>query len=110
MVKKLNFVKENKTIVRSSHLSLDMFIINCKGTKIKASPFKIAKIIDVNTPISTKTKKIIEQNNFVNNSLHIIGQQLNRIEEKIEKPTSSKIEKPLIDLPSQRKNLSLKTT
>ena len=41
MVKKSNFVKENKTIVRSSHLPLDMFIINCKGTEIKASPFKI---------------------------------------------------------------------
>ena len=48
---------------------------------------------------------------IVNNSLHIIGQQLDRIEEKVEKPTSSiKIEKPLIDLPSQRHNLSLKTT
>ena len=110
MVKKSNFVKEDKIIVRSSHPPLDTFIINCKGTEIKASPFKIAKIIDVNTPISTKTKKIIEQNNFVNNSLHIIGQQLNHIEEKIEKPTSSKTEKPLIDLPSQRQNLSLKST
>ena len=52
-----------------------------------------------------------KKKNFVNNSLHIIGQQLDRIEEKVEKPTSSiKIEKPLIDLPSQRHNLSLKTT
>ena len=65
MVKKSNFVKENKTVVRSSHLPLGMFIINCKGTEIKASLVKIAEIIDVNTSISTKTKKIIEQNNFV---------------------------------------------
>ena len=65
MVKKSNFVKENKTVVRSSHLPLGMFIINCKRTEIKASPFKIVEIIDVNTSISTKTKKIIEQNNFV---------------------------------------------
>ena len=57
-----------------------------------------------------KQKKIIEQNNFVNNSLHIIGQQLDCIEEKVGKPTSSKPEKPLIDLPSQRKKLSLKTS
>ena len=57
-----------------------------------------------------KKKKIIEQNNFINNSLHIIGQQLDQIEEKIEKPTSSKTEKPSIDLPSQRQTLSLKTT
>ena len=71
---------------------VNTFIINCKGIKINASPFKIAKIIDANTPISTETKKIIEQSNFVNNSLHIIGQQLDQIEEKIEKPTSSKTE------------------
>ena len=91
--KKSNFVKEDKTIVSSSHPPFHTFIINCKGTEIKASPFKIAEIIDVNTPISTETKKIIEQNNFVNNSLHIFGQQLDHIEEKIEKPTSSKTEK-----------------
>ena len=38
-----------------------MFIVNCKGTEIKASPFKIAEIIDVNTPIFTETKNIIEK-------------------------------------------------
>ena len=60
-------------------------------------------------PIETK-KKIIEQNNFVNNSLHIIGQQLDRIEEKVEKITFSKLEKPLIDLPSQKGKLRIKTS
>ena len=39
-------------------------------------PFKIA---DDQTPITS----IIEQNNFTNESLHIIGQQLDRIEETI---------------------------
>ena len=77
---------------------------------MKATPFKIVEVIDANTTISTETKKIIEQNNFVNNSLHIIGQQLDRIEEKVEKPTISEPGKPLIDLPSQRENLSLKTS
>ena len=67
--KKSNFVQEDKTVVRSSHSPLNTFIINCKGMEIKASPFKIAKIIDVNTPISIETKKIIEQTNFVNNFL-----------------------------------------
>ena len=69
--------------------------------EVRATPFKIA---DDQTPITS----IIEQNNFTNESLHIIGQQLDRIEEKIdlvEKPTSEKsvfvkTEKPLIDLPS----------
>ena len=70
---------------------------------MKASPFKI---VDDQTLIIS----LIEQNNFTNESLHIIGQQLDRIEEKIdEKPLVSKIiekthvsklEKPLIDLPS----------
>ena len=48
MVKKSDFVKEDKTIVRSSHPPLDTVIINCKGTKIMASPFKFAKLIDAN--------------------------------------------------------------
>jgi hypothetical protein len=39
--------------------------------------------------------------------LHTIGQQLDRIEEKIS-PTSTKIEKPLILLPEKRKSLGLK--
>ena len=97
MVKKSNFVKEDKTIVRSTHPPLETVLIDCKGTKVKAFPFKIT---DADTPIL----KIIEQNNFTNNSLHIIGQQLDRIEEKnVEKPASSKPEKPLIDLPNNNK-------
>ena len=84
MVKIFFFFKEDKTVVRSSHPPLDTVLINCTRIEVKASPFKIAEIIDVNTPISTR-KKIIEQNNFVNNSLHIISQQLDHIEEKIKK-------------------------
>ena len=64
----------------------------------------------------------IEQNNFTNESLHVIGQQLDRIEEKIiertasiEKPTSEKsvlvkTEKPLINLPSQTEKVMFKTS
>ena len=104
MVKKSNFVKEDKTIVWSTHPPLETILIDCKGTKVKASPFKIT---DADTPIL----KIIEQNNFTNNSLHIIGQQLDRIEEKsVEKPASSKPEKPLIDLPNNNNKKELKTS
>ena len=90
-------------------------MITCKKTDVKASPFKIA---DDQTPIIS----IVEQNNFTNKSLHIIGQQLNRIEEKIvekivfvEKPVSEKhvlvkTEKPLIDLPNQREKVNFKTS
>ena len=92
-------------------------MITCQDqkTEVKASPFKIA---DDQTPITS----IIEQKNFTNESLHIIGLQLDRIEEKIvektisiEKPASEKsvfvkTEKPLIDLPSQREKVMFKTS
>ena len=110
MIKKSNFVKAaDKTVVRSTHLPLETVLVNCQDQKmeVKATPFKIS---DDQTPITS----IIEQKNFTNESLHVIGQQLDCIEEKfvertvsIEKPVSEKsvfvkIEKPLIDLPCQR--------
>ena len=103
VIKKSNFVKAaDKTIVRSSHSPLETVLITCQDqmTEIKATPFKIAND-------QTLITSIIEQNNFTNESLHIISQQLDRIEEKIvdsiEKPASEKsifikTEKPLIDL------------
>ena len=95
VIKKSNFVKEDKTVVRSSHPPLEKVLITCKKTEVKTSPLKIA---DDQTPIIS----IIEQNNITNESLHIIGQQLDHIEEKIvEKTPISKTEKPLIDLPCQ---------
>ena len=92
-------------------------MITCQDqkTEVKAIPFKIA---DDQTPITS----IIEQNNFTNESLHVIGQQLDHIEEKIvertvsiEKPASKKsvfekTEKPLIDLSSQREKVMFKTS
>ena len=116
VIKKSNFVKKDKTIVRSSHPPLETVLITHQKTEVKASPFKIA---NDQTPIIS----IIEQNNFTNEWLHVIGQQLDRIEEKIvektvseeksasvEKSVSIKTEKPLIDLPSQRENLKFKTS
>ena len=69
--KKSNFVKIDKTIIRSSHPSLEPILITTKKDEVtkeevKASPFKIA---DDQTPIVS----LIEQNNFTNQSLHIIG-------------------------------------
>ena len=120
VIKKSNFVKEDKTIIRSSHPPLETVLITCQNSQnqkmeVKASPFKIA---DAQTLIIS----IIEQKNFTNKSLHVIGQQLDRIEEKIvektifvekpvfEKSLSDKNEKPLIDLPSQRENFMFKTS
>ena len=115
VIKKSNFVKAaDKAIVRSSHLPLETVLITCQNrkTEVRATPFKIA---DDQTPITN----IIEQNNFTNESLHFIGHQLDRIEEKIiertvstasEKSIFIKPEKPFIDLPSQREKVMFKTS
>ena len=68
---------------------------------MKASPFK--RPLDDCPP---ENRMIIEQNNFVNQSLHTIGQQLDRIEEKC--LTTSSKEEPLISLPDNKKSLGLK--
>jgi hypothetical protein len=102
-VVKKYFVKKDKTVVKSSHPPLENLLIDYKGITVKASPFKST---DFAHP---KNRKIIKQNNFVNQSLHTIGQQLDHIEEKIPTPVI-KIEKPLLSLPEGRKSLGLKTT
>ena len=83
---------------------------------VKTTPFKIA---DDQIPVVS----LIEQNNFTNESLHIIGQQLDRIEEKIaektvsveksasvQKPVSIKTKEPLINLPSHDNKFKFKTS
>ena len=101
-VVKKKFVKEDKFVVNSSHPPLETILIDCKGIYMKAYPFK--KPVD-NCP--GENRMIIEQNNFVNQSLHTIGQQLDRIKEKFSTPSSSK-EGPLISLLDNRKSLGLK--
>ena len=76
VIKKSNFVKSNdKSIVWSTHPPLETVVITCQDKKmeVNATPFKIA---NNQTPIIS----IIEQNYFTNESLHVIGQQLDRIE------------------------------
>ena len=62
-------------------------MITCQDQKTEVKG--TLKIADDQTPITS----IIEQNNFTNESLHVIGQQLDCIEEKIVERTVS-IEKP----------------
>jgi hypothetical protein len=102
-VVKKNFVKEDKTIVKYSHPPLENILIDCKRATVKSSHFKITD------GVHSDNKKIIEQNNFVNQSLHTIRQQLDCIEEKIISLVSPKVEKPLISLLEKRKSLGLKT-
>jgi hypothetical protein len=79
---------------------LKNILIDCKGVTVKDSPFKSTN------DVPCKSRKIIEQNNFVNQSLHTIGQQLDHIEEKLISPSFSKIEKLFISLPEKRKSLN----
>ena len=66
VIKKSNFGKQDKTVVRSSHPPLETVLVSCKGTEVKASPFKIADD-------QTLVVSINEQNNFTNECLHVIG-------------------------------------
>jgi hypothetical protein len=67
-VVKKNFVKEDKIVVKSSHPPLENILIDCNGVAINDSPFKSTN------DVSPENGKIIEQNNFVNQSLHTIRQ------------------------------------
>ena len=84
--KKSNFVKEDKTIVLSNHPPLDTFIINCKGNEIKASPFKIVEIIDVNTPISIETKRLLNKKNLLIIPYILLANSLIVLKKKLKTP------------------------
>jgi hypothetical protein len=100
-VVKKKFTKEDKSVVNASHPPLENILIDVKGVSVKASPFKMPK-----NDFPDDSRAIIEQNNFVNQSLHTIGQQLDRIEEKFSSLSSK--EDPLISLPDNRKTLGLR--
>jgi hypothetical protein len=90
-----NWLKvENKEVVHEEFPPYESIIINHRNHQLLASPIK-------NVSLSDETKnfeKIIEQNNYSNTYLKIIGAKLDRIENKIDpiKPTTKlDIEKPL---------------
>ena len=101
VISKQRWVKEDKTTVASSHPPLESIIISHKKAEVIACPFKI--------PYGTNdTSKVIQQNNFTNQYLAVIGKQLDKIETSMENHGSDqriqpKLEKPLINLPSNRK-------
>ena len=101
VINKKQWIREDKTTVSSNHPPLESIIINVKNNEVKASPFKVA---DGNNDSS----KIIQQNNFTNQYLAEIGKQLNIIESSldnqgIDQKIQPKLDKPLINLPSNRK-------
>ncbi|KAI8530050.1 hypothetical protein RHMOL_Rhmol11G0024500 [Rhododendron molle] len=82
-------------------------MINYKGSSITASPFKLPTA-------NSECKQIVEQVNYTNQCLKVIGKQLDKIETKLEEgtscstpSTSNHIEKHLIHLPEKRSQVSL---
>jgi hypothetical protein len=53
-VVKKNFVKEDKTVVKSSHPPLANILIDCNGVIVKGSPFKST------TDVPSESRKMIE--------------------------------------------------
>jgi hypothetical protein len=90
-----NWLKvENKEVVHEEFLPYESIIINHRNHQLIASPIKNASLSDE----IKNFEKIIEQNNYSNTYLKIIGAKLDRIENKIHpiKPTTKlDIEKPL---------------
>ncbi|CAL9001840.1 unnamed protein product, partial [Prunus brigantina] len=97
----------DQTEVESSHPPVETIIISHKGTPFPASPFKV---IDNGDP----DRKLIEQNNYANQSLIVIGKQLDTIETKIDKISSpetkskTKVEKPIVQFQDLKSSPTLK--
>ena len=107
VVTKTNWMEEDtKEVVRSSHPPLDKITFKHKKADVVASPFQHP------TNEEVVVSKVIAQNNYTNQCLHVIGKQLDRMEEKVENkvilqprnPTkpSPALEKPLVKLPTTR--------
>jgi hypothetical protein len=99
-ISKEEWVKEDNTVVSSSHPPQETIVFKHCTTTVKASSFKFASE-------NTDVKKIIEQNNYTNQYLNFIGNQLDKIEEKLNNK-SVKQENPLIKPPELKIGKSLK--
>ena len=79
VVTKTNWTKEEtKEVVRSSHPPLEKITFKHKKTDVVASPFQHP------TSEEAIVGKVIAQNNYTNQCLHVIGKQLDSMEENIE--------------------------
>ena len=94
--------------VPNNEISKQHLSVIRKSNFVKTSPFKIS---NDQTPITS----LIDQHNFTNKSLHVMGQQPGHIENTVSIKKSAfeksvKTKKPLIDLPSQREKVMFKTS
>ena len=76
VIKKSNFVKENKTIVRSSHPPLETVLITCQKTKVKASPSKLLMLILLFLVLLNKTILLMNPCIILVNSLTTLKKKL----------------------------------
>jgi hypothetical protein len=74
------WTKLDKTFIESTHPPKENILINVENKLIKASPFKLPP----KNSEKDEERKIIEQNNYTNKYLNIIGDQLDKIENKID--------------------------
>jgi hypothetical protein len=107
-ISKEKWVKEDNTVISSSHPPQETIVFQHRTTTVKASPFKVASE-------NTDVKKVIEQANYTNQYLNSIGNQLDKIEEKLDnKPLPKerhkpfKQEKPIVKFPDLKSGTSLK--
>jgi hypothetical protein len=89
-----NWTKPDKTSINSSHPPKENILIKIDNNLVKASPFKLPP----RNPENDEERKIIEQNNYTNKCLNVIGDQLDKIENKIDSINTKQIpmEIPLI--------------
>ncbi|CAL8174669.1 unnamed protein product [Prunus armeniaca] len=97
----------DRSEIEASHPPVETIVISHRNTLIPASPFKTYENDD-------ESKRIIEQNNYTNQSLIVIGKQLDTIETKIDKISSpeikskTKVEKPIVQFQDLQSSPKLK--
>ncbi|CAL9004302.1 unnamed protein product [Prunus brigantina] len=106
---KEKWVKLDKSEVISCHPPIETILIHTGTKTITAAPFKIPD------PTNELNKCLVEQNNYTNQSLVVVGKQLDKIETKIDKllPTTPKlksVDKPLVQFQDLQPKFALKTS
>ncbi|KAI5339094.1 hypothetical protein L3X38_018366 [Prunus dulcis] len=99
----------DKSVVESSHPPVETIVIEHQKAPVPATPFKTFESSDPH-------RKLIEQNNYTNQSLITIGKQLDTIETKVDllspsvagSRSQSKNEKPIVQFQELKSSLVLK--
>ena len=103
------WTKPDKTSIESTHPPKENILIKIGNDLVKASPFKLPP---PKIPEKEDQRKIIEQNNYTNKCLNVIGDQLDKIENKIDLINTKQVpmETPLVKTQELKPGLSLKTS